>query len=146
MNYRTYFRGKFSIDPGLTLEVYNNLQDLSLRRFKGDEFPSSSCHWISDRNGKFLMVDDQVDSFDDADYWIKYILDNVLVGYTLNGTVEATGEDRDDNWKIIVEDSVASTAVAALVYQEKKPVETKRRIVVEDSPVLDAPVEAEKLG
>lgn len=68
--------------------------------------PSLWCQWIPLEDRK-TIVWDEGEKFYCAKEWIEYIVNYILApkGYILNGAVNAQGEERGDNWHIIVKDN-----------------------------------------
>lgn len=84
------------------------------------EQPGLWCQWIVSEDGTTLEWDGG-EKFYCATEWMEYIINHFLgqdpiakksnkhfdflEGHTLNGEITATGEESDDNWKIVVEDN-----------------------------------------
>lgn len=86
--------------------------------------PGLWCHWTSNHDGTALEWDGGEKFYDSAE-WMKYLINHFLKpdaiahsetrlqflrGHTLNGTIEAQGEDSDDHWYLIVENNKVYTA------------------------------------
>lgn len=65
--------------------------------------PGLWCQWVPAADGAVLEWD-QGEKFYSYLEWLEYLLNNFLIpwGYTLNGTVEWSGEDSDDQGRIVL--------------------------------------------
>ena len=90
--------------------------------------PSLWCQWVATEDGKYLEWDGG-EKFYSSEEWMQYLIKHFLgtnpraqkelpflKGHTLNGTIDADGEDGNDHWRIIVEDNVVSTKHGHVVY------------------------------
>ena len=110
MGYSTYFTGEIAIDPPLNLKEYNELKKFCKERhgdrlnaYKG--FPSMYCDWEPTVEGD-AIVSNETEKFYEADEWMKYLIENFLgEKHTLNGTIQAQGEEGADRWDLIVRDN-----------------------------------------
>lgn len=66
--------------------------------------PGLWCQWIITDDGKWIEWDGG-EKFYESVEWMKYILTNFLKDYDCNGEIKAQGEEFDDRWKLIVENS-----------------------------------------
>jgi hypothetical protein len=86
--------------------------------------PGLWCQWIATEDGHFIEWDVGEKFYSSAE-WMKYIIQHFigpnpiakaelpfLRGHTLNGEIEAEGEDSSDRWKLIVADNEVSVAEA----------------------------------
>jgi hypothetical protein len=73
--------------------------------------------------------------FYEAENWMQYLIDHFvgdaphakatlsfLQGHTLNGEIEAEGDDADDRWKLIVKDNRVLRAEGFIAYGEPRPI------------------------
>ena len=101
--------------------------------------PGLWCQWIPGRLGDYLEWNG-AEKFYFAEEWMKYIIHNLLApsarpyidahidedprlasftaNHTLNGEIEAQGEDPDDRWKLIVVDNKVMVSRAVVSYSE----------------------------
>lgn len=83
--------------------------------------PGLWCNWIPTPDGKAIEWN-ETEKFYQSDKWMKYLIEHFigsdpkakdtlpfLQGHTLNGTIEAQGEDSDDRWDLIVKDNKVFT-------------------------------------
>lgn len=79
--------------------------------------PGLWCQWVVE-DGELRW--DGGEKFYEYVEWLKYLVTNFFKpwGYTLNGTVEWQGEDRNDRGLIIVKDNVVTTKVAKVAFVE----------------------------
>jgi hypothetical protein len=93
-----------------------------------DGQPSLWCHWVPTEDGGAIEWNG-AEKFHDADEWMQYLIDHFignsphakavlpfLQGHTLNGDIDACGDDPDDRWNLIVEDNCVFIAEGSLVY------------------------------
>lgn len=97
--------------------------------------PGLWCNWTPTDDGTAIEWDGG-EKFYDSPEWMQYLIDHFighapiagpqlpfLKTHTLNGRIEAVGEDPDDRWVLIVEDNVVKVADALpLAYGDPKPV------------------------
>lgn len=83
--------------------------------------PGLYLQWIPGNDRKSILWDGN-EKFYNAFEWIEYLIKYILAprGYVLNGTIDAYGEDRDDNWAITIKDNVARRREKILVYADGK--------------------------
>jgi len=105
MGYATQFEGRFDLNRELTDDHQQALADLAEKGFAGAKgMPSSDrgsdvvyCQWrpTNDRRG---IEWDRGEKFYKYLEWLQYIIDHYLQpwGYKLNGSVEWSGADSDD--------------------------------------------------
>lgn len=85
---------------------------------KEHEYPTSYCQWVVTEDGSFVEWDGN-EKFYEAMDWMQYIIDNFLglnpaanldfsKGHTLNGQIEAQGEEEEDQWSLVVKDNKVS--------------------------------------
>jgi hypothetical protein len=94
--------------------------------------PGLWCQWIATDDGAAITWDGG-EKFYHSEEWMRYIITHFLgfapmakakhpqefaflQGHTLNGEIEAQGEDADDMWKLIVADNVVSAKSGRKVY------------------------------
>lgn len=79
--------------------------------------PGLWCKWEPTFDGD-AIVWSGAEKFYDYVEWLEYLIVNFLEpwGYTVNGTVEWTGEDRDDLGRITVTDNVMKAQKAVITY------------------------------
>ena len=82
-----------------------------------DTQPGLWCHWVPSEDGKSIEWDGG-EKFYEYVAWIEYIIDKVLgpKGYTLTGTVEWTGENRDDLGKIVIKKNKVKILNGTIAY------------------------------
>lgn len=68
--------------------------------------PSLWLQWLPNEEGTQLEWDGNEKTYS-TEHWIVYLIERFFrpLGYTLNGTIEAQGEDRSDKWGIQVIDN-----------------------------------------
>jgi len=79
--------------------------------------PGLWCQWVPSDDGKAIEWDGG-EKFYESVEWMRYIIDHFigqnplakkeipfLEKHTLNGTIEAYGEDRDDRWDLVVKNN-----------------------------------------
>lgn len=72
--------------------------------------PGLWCDFEPTEDGMGIQWNGKEKTYHGAE-WIHYICTHILepAGYTLNGTMKAQGEERDDQWSIIVENNNVTT-------------------------------------
>ncbi len=113
---------------------WGNDADVQNRNDPPDGQPSLWCDWATD--GRTLYWDGAEKAYE-MERWLAYLIDHLLgpkarafvdshagedarltrftCDHVLNGEVEATGEDPDDRWKIVVTDNRVSVVRAVAV-------------------------------
>lgn len=103
--------------------------------------PGLWCQWTPTDDGTTLVWDEG-EKFYHAAEWMKYLVENLLApsavdylidhgtedprlvnftcGHTVNGEIEADGEESDDFWKLIVDDNVVMVAESERVFGDPK--------------------------
>ena len=118
MGYTTDFSGSISIDPPLTLVEYNALVNFADERHEGKDYPSYYCQWIPTEDGTALEWDGG-EKFYYPVQWMEYLIEHFLKdNHTLNGVIDAQGEEADDRWRLIVKDNVVTEQVPRLVWED----------------------------
>ena len=85
---------------------------------KEHEYPTSYCQWVITEDGRFVKWDGE-EKFHDSLEWMQYIIDNFLglkpaanldfsKSHTLNGQIEAQGEEEEDQWSLVVKNNKVS--------------------------------------
>lgn len=107
-------------------EHYNNVIDSSC---PPKDQPGLWCQWIPSDDGR-LILHDGGEKFYNYIEWIQYLIKHFFKpwGYTLNGEVKWSGEDREDYGKIVIASNVVSVYKGEIVYTKK----------VSNTPFLDA--------
>lgn len=91
--------------------------------------PGLWCQWVPNEDGTALEWD-QGEKFYNSYDWMTYLIDHFLkpdclakselsflqANHTLNGEIEAVGEEQGDFWKLVVVDNVVSTQIGNIVY------------------------------
>lgn len=110
-----------------------------------DDQPGLWCQWVPNLDGTILEWDEGEKFYWPAE-WMKYLIDHFLkpgaeaqalldglppqvktqfdnftFNHTLNGEIEAQGEDSDDRWALIVKDNIVHTAQATFTYDDPQP-------------------------
>lgn len=91
--------------------------------------PGLWCHWIPNPDDASEIIWDEGEKFYNATDWIAYIIDHFigtnpiakdalpfLQSHTINGTVTAQGEDRDDLWCIEITDNDVVEKQGTVIY------------------------------
>jgi hypothetical protein len=97
--------------------------------------PGLWCGWTVSNDGKYVLWDGG-EKFYYSAKWMKYLIDHFLMhralgmgaselegftfNHTLNGTIEAQGEEASDRWLLIVEDNVVKVVPATFSYNPEK--------------------------
>lgn len=97
--------------------------------------PGLWCNWVPSWDGRFIEWDGR-EKFYDSVEWMQYLIDHFLkpgahaektsdsmfygftFNHTLNGTINAQGEDPDDIWRLVVKDNVAREVRPEIVWPE----------------------------
>lgn len=96
--------------------------------------PGLWCQWEVSEDG-FEICWDGGEKFYDSVEWMAYLIDHFLAdtplakselpfltgGHTVNGTIEAQGEDGDDFWKLVVTDNVVSRVTGRVTFEDEEP-------------------------
>lgn len=90
--------------------------------------PGLWCQWVPTDDGKAIEWDGG-EKFYRSPEWMAYLIDHFigsnpkaktvlpfLQSHTLNGTIDAAGEDPDDRWRLIVENNNVRVARGSVVY------------------------------
>ena len=120
MGYTTDFSGSIRIDPPLTKAEQIRVNDFAEERHEGAEFPGIWCQWVATEDGTELEWDGG-EKFYNSAAWMRwlistYLADTGLATHTLNGEIDAQGEDPDDRWRLYVVDNVVSVETAEFVF------------------------------
>lgn len=91
--------------------------------------PSLWCNWCATEDGEFIEWSG-AEKFYDSPEWMQYIINHFLgqspiakdtnkhfdflQGHTLNGVIDAEGEEQGDVWKLIVTDNQVTVKEATL--------------------------------
>lgn len=81
--------------------------------------PGLWCQWIPSEDGTAIFWDGG-EKFYEYVPWIEYLIEKILAprGYTLNGTVDWVGEDRNDQGRIRIVNNVVKTQTAKMIYED----------------------------
>ena len=92
--------------------------------------PSLWCQWTPTEDGTAIEWDGG-EKFYDSPEWMKYLIDHFvgprpraqhlmpfLKGHSLDGVIEAQGEESSDRWRLIVRDSKVLTQYASVAWDE----------------------------
>ena len=163
MGYTTEFHGQINIDPILNDDEATYLTKFAetrrMNRKEGPYFvdgkgvmgqdedsnvingnrpdptqPSLWCQWVPDPTKEFIGWDGG-DKFYEADFWMKYLINEFLTGekprhlfaiqrgymptfqkHVCNGFIEAQGEEHGDNWAIEVTDNKVTIRQGLIQY------------------------------
>jgi hypothetical protein len=91
--------------------------------------PGLWCQWEVSEDGKRIEWDGG-EKFYSAKEWMAYIIDHFLkpgaiakrelpflqANHTVNGVIDAQGEDSDDRWRLVVEDNRVTTQMAVISF------------------------------
>jgi hypothetical protein len=97
--------------------------------------PEFSCNWEATEDGTAIEWNGE-EEFYNADEWMEFIIKNFLApgeftvedrlaepklaslqrNHTVNGTIDAEGEEAGDIWRIVVKDNVVSRVEARVVW------------------------------
>ena len=107
MGYTTEFEGKISVDPALTLDQFNLINDLkdSEDWRKGNGQPGGWCGWRPAKDGTGILWDDS-EKFYYSVEWMQYIID-LLPEHQFSGEIAAQGEEMSDRWILQVKHRMA---------------------------------------
>jgi hypothetical protein len=131
MGYTTEFEGRIEISPPLDRKTIAFLTAFANSRrmdyydgpYTTDEAkpvrdyncppqgqPSLWCNWEPTPDGTAIVWNGAEKFYKSAE-WMTYIIDHFLApsSYTLNGVIDAEGEDRNDVWRLVVTDNVVTT-------------------------------------
>lgn len=94
--------------------------------------PGLWCQWVPSEDGKYIEWDGGEKFYDSAE-WMKYIIQHFigpdpiakhelpfLQGHDCNGEIDAQGEEVDDRWRLIVENSVVRVASGHIEYSASR--------------------------
>lgn len=109
MGYTTKFHGQIKVDPPLGPAACAMLREFSQTRHCeiGQEWPSMYCQWVPTTNGDAIEWNGG-EKFYGSLEWMRYLIENFLQSYTLNGEIIAQGEDMMDRWLLVVKDNKVS--------------------------------------
>ena len=91
--------------------------------------PGLLCHWIPNKDGTEIEWDGG-EKFYSADIWMQYIISHFLApaavakselpflqaNHTVNGEIDAEGEESGDVWKLVVKDNKVAVKRGRIVY------------------------------
>lgn len=91
--------------------------------------PGLWCQWQVSEDGALIEWDGG-EKFYEAEAWMRYIIEHFLqfgahaqtqlpflqCNHTVNGVIDAQGEDPSDMWRLVVEGNVVSKKVATVTY------------------------------
>ncbi len=100
-----------------------------------DGQPGLWCQWVASEEGTTIEWD-YGEKFYGATEWMEYIINHFfgsnpiakqdnehfdfLQGHTINGTINATGEEAHDLWKIVVTDNVVKEVRGHVLYDDER--------------------------
>lgn len=124
MGYTTEFNGQVKVHPPLTDSKISAIKEFSDTRHcdpanynqPGDGKPGLWCDWIAAKDGSAIIWGGG-EKFYYAEDWMRYIIENFLQGHKVDGEIIATGEEPDDNWKLIVDNGIVSRKDGTIVYE-----------------------------
>lgn len=91
--------------------------------------PGLWCNWTPTDDGTAIEWDGG-EKFYDAELWMQYLIDHFLrpgafanlpflqKNHTVNGTIDAQGEDSDDRWQLVVEDNKVRVRTGTVVFSD----------------------------
>lgn len=110
---------------------YGQGNDPDIRNFNRQPAcqPGLWCGWRPTEDGTAIEWDGGEKFYSSAD-WMTYLIDHFLkpgchaaaalpflqANHTVNGTIDAQGEDPSDIWRLVVENSVVSVRVATVTF------------------------------
>lgn len=127
MGYTTYFTGEFTITPALPEQLVTDLNDFCSTRheerttsmpvgldqwnrpYTGPLRDTTEigiwCNWEFDgapgADATIMRWNDSEKSYE-MDRWAAYIAEHLIPeGHTIEGTVDAQGEDAEDRWRMV---------------------------------------------
>lgn len=106
MGYDMSFKGKFKIEPTLTMGHFTELKVFVNQRHDRPEFPGTYCQWES-TDGEYLQWNGG-EKFYNYVEWIEYLVEKFFQprGYVLNGMVEYQGESIDNAGIILINKNI----------------------------------------
>jgi len=125
--------GPYTVD-GDNGDVFDAMGDDDV--INGNEPPPGQpglwCQWIPNEDGTEISWDEG-EKFYEAEKWMKYLIEHFLkpdciakeqlpflqANHTVDGTIEANGEEHGDNWYLNVEENVVSTQHLKLTEEGK---------------------------
>jgi len=126
MGYTTHFEGEVQVAPPLAAGVLREWRAFNQENhFDEAGSPGSWCQWEPTADGSAIRWDGG-EKFYDAAEWMRAVVEKFVApaGSVANGTVLAQGEEADDRWAVVVEDSAVYKAKAKIVvsYDDQVPV------------------------
>lgn len=120
MGYSTDFTGRIDIAPRLNDDVIEELNEFFEARHDSPRYPGIWCD-LSVANVAPNTTELSWNGSEKTYYlaeWIAYVIDHFLkpLGAVANGSLDASGEEPGDLWRILVEDNVVSTQNGSVSY------------------------------
>ena len=139
MGYSTDFDGAITIEPPLTPRQVNDINAFCGERHGNnkfhDGFPGFYCDWEVADDGTEIGWNGSEKSYCMPE-WLAYLIANFMEGHTLNGTMEAAGEDPNDRWYLCVKQNRVYTEDAVIMpsgnITEIEPAATTEAIALPD--------------
>lgn len=120
--------GPYFVD-GTGFMGQGNDEDVINHNSPPDGQPSLWCNWVPTDDGTALEWDGGEKFYNSSD-WMTYIIDHFLkpgchassqlpflqANHTINGVINAQGEDSNDRWQLVVEGNVVSVRHGVVTY------------------------------
>ena len=120
MGYTTDFSGSIEITPPLTPPELWLLNEFNQEEVTVNDQPNSYCQWVATKDGTGIEWDGG-EKFYDSVKWMQLLIDNFigsnpsqkekypfLTGHKLSGVINASGEDVNDIWALLVVGDIAT--------------------------------------
>jgi hypothetical protein len=124
MGYSTTFSGRINLSRTLTYQEHESIRTFSEARHNKDDddanrgiaCPTYWCDLTINVDGTALVWNGNEKSYDMGE-WTKIVIDNLLPKDVIaNGTLNASGEEAGDIWRIVVVDNVVKVERATISY------------------------------
>ena len=117
MGYYTYIYGEFEITGADGSKGMTEEHTRVMRYFL--ENSQMHCCWSLNKEGTAIIPPDETQKMGDYVNWIKKILDDMIIawGYTLNGSCQWDGEEKEDMGIIEIKDNVITIKEVVFTYR-----------------------------
>ena len=116
MGYSTDFDGSINVEPALTEEQVALFNKNCNERHDGAGYPGIWCDLEVNEEGDSIQWNGSEKTYALPE-WFAYLIKDFFqpAGLTLNGTMDAAGEEVDDRWQLrIVDNKVTTIALVAV--------------------------------